>query len=104
MVEPDEVWDRFRVAPIPGVDENVGRPFVGVTLAYLNRSSPNQDLAKDFLERYALTEEGLTAMYHAKPIGVPVLISLYEKLAKDSPLLRQLKVSCDYGQIMPNVP
>ena len=94
----------FGVAPIPGVDKNVGRPFVGVTLAYLNRSSPNQDLAKDFLERYALTEEGLTAMYHAKPIGVPALISLYEKMANDNPLLRQLKVSCDYGQIMPNIP
>ena len=94
----------FGVAPIPGVDENVGRPFVGVTVAYLNRSSPNQDLAKDFLERYALTEEGLTAMHHAKPIGVPALISLYEKIAKDDPLLRQLKVACDYGQIMPNIP
>ena len=94
----------FGVAPIPGVDKNVGRPFVGVTLAYLNRSSPNQDLAKDFLERYALTEEGLNAMYHAKPIGVPALISLYEKMANDNPLLRQLKVSCDYGQIMPNIP
>ena len=54
----------FGVAPIPGVDQNVGRPFVGVTVAYLNRSSPNQDLTKEFLERYALTEKGL-AMYHA---------------------------------------
>jgi len=94
----------FAVAPIPGVDENVGRPFVGVTVAYLNRSSPNQDLIKEFMERYALTEEGLTAMYHAKPTGIPALSSIYEKLAKDNPLLRQLKVSCDYGQIMPNIP
>jgi maltose/maltodextrin transport system substrate-binding protein len=52
----------------------------GLRWPYLNRSSPNQDLAKDFLERYALTEEGLTAIYHAKPIGVPALISLYEKM------------------------
>ena len=59
----------FAVAPIPGVDQNVGRPFVGVTVAYLNRSSPNQDLIKEFLERYALTEEGVTAMYYAKPTG-----------------------------------
>ena len=65
----------FAVAPIPGVDQNVGRPFVGVTVAYLNRSSPNQDLIKDFLERYALTEEGVTAMYYAKPTGVPVVNS-----------------------------
>jgi maltose/maltodextrin transport system substrate-binding protein len=94
----------FGVAPIPGVDENVGRPFIGVSVAYLNRSSPNQDLAKYFLERYVLTEEGLTAMYRAKPIGIPALSALYEKMAKDNPLLRQLKVSVKYGQIMPNIP
>jgi maltose/maltodextrin transport system substrate-binding protein len=94
----------FGVAPIPGVDGNLGRPFVGVSVAYLNRSSPNQDLAKEFLEHYALTEEGLTAMHQAKPIGVPALIALYQKMATDNPLLRQMKVSVDYGQIMPNIP
>jgi maltose/maltodextrin transport system substrate-binding protein len=87
-----------------GMNENVGRPFVGVTVAYLNRSSPNQDLSKEFLESYALTEQGLTAMYHAKPTGVPALISIYEKLAKDNPLLRQLKAAVEYGQVMPNIP
>jgi len=94
----------FGVAPIPGVDDNVGRPFVGVTVAYLNRSSPNQDLIKEFLESYALTEEGLTAMYHAKPTGVPALISIYEKVAKDNPLVRQLKAAVENGQVMPNIP
>jgi maltose/maltodextrin transport system substrate-binding protein len=94
----------FGVAPIPGVDENVGRPFVGVTVAYLNRSSPNQDLIQEFLEHYALTEEALTAIYHAKPTGVPALISIYDKLAKDNPLLRQLKAAMEYGQVMPNIP
>jgi maltose/maltodextrin transport system substrate-binding protein len=94
----------FGLAPIPGVDGNVGRPFVGVTVAYLNRSSPNQDLIKEFLESYALTEEALTAMYHAKPTGVPALISVYEKLAKDNPLLRQLKAAVEYGQVIPNIP
>ena len=94
----------FGLTPIPGVNGNLGRPFVGVMVAYLNRSSPNQDLATEFLERYALTEEGLTAIDHAKRIGVPALISLYEKMAKDDPLLRQLKVCVDNGQIMPNIP
>jgi maltose/maltodextrin transport system substrate-binding protein len=94
----------FGVAPIPGVDENVGRPFVGVTVAYLNRSSPNQDLIKEFLERYALTEEALSVMYQAKPTGVPALISLYEKLAKDNPLLRELDAAVEYGEVMPNIP
>jgi maltose/maltodextrin transport system substrate-binding protein len=94
----------FGVAPIPGVDENVGRPFVGVTVAYLNRSSPNQDLIKEFLEHYALTEEALSVMYQAKPTGVPALISLYEKLAKDNPLLRELDAAVEYGEVMPNIP
>src|SRR5260370_906536 len=92
------------LTPILGVDGNVGRPSVGVMVAYHNRSSQNQDLATEFRERYALTEEGLTAIDHAKRIGVPALISLYEKMAKDDPLLRQLKVCVDNGQIMPNIP
>ncbi|MGA8658314.1 MAG: maltose/maltodextrin ABC transporter substrate-binding protein MalE [Chthoniobacterales bacterium] len=94
----------FGVAVIPGVNGNVGRPFVGVTVAYLNRSSPNQDLATEFLVDCALTEEGLTAMDHAKPIGLPALVSLYEKMARDNPNLRQLKVAVDAGQVMPNIP
>ncbi len=75
----------FGVGQIPGVDGKVGRPFVGVSMAYLNRSSPNQDLAKEFIERYLLTDTGLTAMDNAKPIGVPALISFYDKLATDNP-------------------
>ncbi|MBV8414578.1 MAG: extracellular solute-binding protein, partial [Verrucomicrobia bacterium] len=94
----------FGVAPIPGVDGNVGRPFVGVTVAYLNRSSPNQDLTKEFIEHYVLTEEALTAMYRAKPTGIPALISTYKKLASDNPLLGQFQAAAEYGQVMPNIP
>jgi maltose/maltodextrin transport system substrate-binding protein len=94
----------FGLGQIPGVDGKVGRPFVGVSVAYLNRSSPNQDLAKEFIERYLLTDEGLGAMDAGKPIGIPALISFYEKIAGNNPHLRQLKASVDIGQIMPNVP
>jgi maltose/maltodextrin transport system substrate-binding protein len=94
----------FGLSQIPGVNGNVGRPFVGVSAAYLNRSSPNQDLAKEFLEGYLLTDDGLATMDKAKPIGIPALISFYHKLAQDNPRLRELKASVDYGQVMPNVP
>jgi maltose/maltodextrin transport system substrate-binding protein len=94
----------FGVAPMPGVDGKPGRPFVGVTVAYLNRSSPNHDLAEEFLKQYLLTAAGLSAMNHAKAIGVPALKSLYNKMAKDNPLLRALKMSVDNGQVMPNIP
>jgi maltose/maltodextrin transport system substrate-binding protein len=94
----------FGLGQIPGVNGNVGRPFVGVSVAYLNRSSPNQDLAKEFLEHYLLTDDGLATMDKAKPIGVPALVSMYQKLAQNNSRLRELKASVDYGQVMPNVP
>ena len=94
----------FGLGQIPGVDGKVGRPFVGVSVAYINRSSPNQDLAKEFLEHYLLTDDALAAMNNAKPIGVPALVSMYQKLAQNDPRLRELKASIDYGQVMPNVP
>jgi len=94
----------FGLGQIPGVNGQVGRPFVGVSMAYLNRSSPNHDLIKEFLEHSLLSDEGLTAMNKAKPIGIPALISLYQEMAKDNPLLQALKVSVDHGQVMPNIP
>ena len=56
------------------------------------------------MEGYLLTEEGLTAMNNGKPIGIPALISLYDRMAKDNTRLQQLKISVDYGVVMPNVP
>jgi maltose/maltodextrin transport system substrate-binding protein len=94
----------FGVAPMPGVNGNLGRPFVGVSVAYINRSSPNQDLAKEFIERYLLTDEGLSAMDHGKPIGLPALNSLREKMIQDNPLLQQLEICVDHGDVMPNIP
>jgi len=94
----------FGVAPIPGVNGHPGRPFIGVSVAYLNRSSPNQDLAREFLERYVLTEQGLTAMDHGKPLGIPALVSLEEEMVKNNPLLQRLKACLDNGEVMPNVP
>jgi maltose/maltodextrin transport system substrate-binding protein len=94
----------FGVAPVPGVNGKPGRPFVGVMVAYVNRSSPNRDLVKEFLEHYLFTEEGLTAMNRGKPIGIPALISSYNKMAQDNTRLQQLKTCVDYGEVMPNVP
>jgi maltose/maltodextrin transport system substrate-binding protein len=94
----------FGVAPVPGVNGKPGRPFVGVMVAYVNRSSPNHDLVKEFLEHYLFTEEGLTAMNRGKPLGIPALISLYNSMARDNRRLQQLKTCVDYGEVMPNVP
>ena len=94
----------FGLAPVPGVDGKPGHPFVGVSLAYVNRSSPNINLAPYFIEHYLLTDEGLTAMNRAKPIGVPALISLYQSLAHSNAHLRELDASLELGEVMPNIP
>lgn len=94
----------FGLAPMPGVDGKPAHPFVGVSVAYVNRSSPNTNLVPYFIERYLLTDEGLTAMNQAKPIGVPALISVYRNWSKEDPLVRQLNAAVDLGQVMPNIP
>jgi maltose/maltodextrin transport system substrate-binding protein len=94
----------FGVTPIPGVDGKPGKAFVGVSVAYINRSSPNLDIARQFLENYAITDDGLTAANRLKPIGIPALNSLYEKMAQNDELLREMKVCADDGEVMPNIP
>jgi maltose/maltodextrin transport system substrate-binding protein len=81
----------FGVVPMPGINGRLGKAFVGVQVAYINRSSPNRDLAKEFLEKYAITKESLRALDHVKPIGIPAMISLYDELSRNNPQLGEMK-------------
>ncbi len=94
----------FGVAPIPGCGENPSKPFVGVSAAYINRSSSNQDIAKEFIESFLISEEGLKAMNDAKPIGIPSLISLATQMDQENPLLKEMKTCIERGEVMPNIP
>jgi maltose/maltodextrin transport system substrate-binding protein len=94
----------FGVVPVPGVGGKPGKAFIGVSVAYINRSSPNLDIARQFLENYAITDEGLAAANRLKPIGIPALKSLYETMSKNDELLREMKVCADDGEVMPNIP
>jgi maltose/maltodextrin transport system substrate-binding protein len=94
----------FGVAPMPGINGKLGRAFIGVQVAFINRSSPNRDLAKEFLENYAITKESLRALDHVKPIGIPAMISLSDELSQNNPLLGEMKRCVDEGEVMPNIP
>ena len=62
----------FGLAPLPGVGGNPGRPFVGVLSALINRASPNDDLAMQFLEEYVCTArraQGDRCRYSARRSG-----------------------------------
>ncbi|MGD9781800.1 MAG: maltose/maltodextrin ABC transporter substrate-binding protein MalE [Kiritimatiellia bacterium] len=93
----------FGVTTIPGIDGNPGRPFVGVVGAVFNRSSPNLDLAQEFLENYLVTPQGLDAMDRHVPLGVPALIAAYEAKAADPHVAGSMK-NIEAGLLMPNIP
>src|SRR5258708_12060032 len=63
----------FGVVPMPAINGKLGKAFVGVQLAYINRSSPNRDLTKDFLQKYPSTKHTLSAFDPLKPIALPPL-------------------------------
>jgi maltose/maltodextrin transport system substrate-binding protein len=92
----------FGVVPMPGMSGKPGKAFIGVQVAYINRSSPNRDIAKEFVEKYAFTKESLCALDHVKPIGIPAMISLYDELSRNNPLLDEMKRCVDEGEVMPN--
>ncbi|MDY0149766.1 MAG: maltose/maltodextrin ABC transporter substrate-binding protein MalE [Kiritimatiellia bacterium] len=93
----------FGVTTLPGVDGQPGRPFVGVVGAVFNRSSPNLDLAQEFLEHYLLTPSGLDAMDRHVPLGVPALINAYNARASD-PLMAGSMANIEAGVLMPGIP
>jgi maltose/maltodextrin transport system substrate-binding protein len=94
----------FDLAPVPGVGGNPGRPFVGVQTALINRSSPNGDLAVQFLEKYVCTLDGMKAMDADTPIGVPALKSLCDEMAAKNHLIKVTYENCQNGVVMPNIP
>ncbi|MBV8142322.1 MAG: maltose/maltodextrin ABC transporter substrate-binding protein MalE [Verrucomicrobia bacterium] len=94
----------FRLAPLPGVDGNPGRPFVGVLAGLINRSTPNSDLASQFIEKYVATSEGLKTIDADVPIGVPALKSLSDEMAAKNPLIKATYENAVNGDVMPNIP
>ena len=94
----------FELAPLPGVGGNPGRPFVGVLTALINRSSPNADFAKEFLEKYVCTVDGLKAIDAEAPLGVPALKSLADEMSASNPLIKGTYENALNGVVMPNIP
>lgn len=94
----------FGLAPLPGVDGNPGRPFVGVLSALINRSSPNGDLAAQFLEQYVCTEEGLKTIDADIAIAVPALKALADKMSAKDPFVKATFENAMNGDLMPNIP
>src|ERR1700751_3888918 len=94
----------FGLAPVPGVAGNPGKPFVGVLTALINRSTPNADLATQFIEKYVCTVDSLKTIDADVPIGVPALKSLYDEMANTNSFVKVTYENAQNGVVMPNIP
>lgn len=93
----------YGVAVFPTLAGGKSNPFVGVLSAGINASSPNQDLAVEFLENYLITDEGLAKVNDDKPLGAVTLKSFQNTLSKDSRIAATM-TNAENGEIMPNIP
>jgi maltose/maltodextrin transport system substrate-binding protein len=94
----------FGLAQVPGVGGKPGKPFVGVLAGLINRSTPNADLAIQFLEKYVCTADGLKTIDADVPIGVPALKSVCDEMSAKNPLVKATYDNVQNGVVMPNIP
>ena len=110
MINGPWSWDNlkksnidFGVAKIPTVAGKKAAPFVGVLGAMLNKSTPNRDVAVEFIENYMLSVKGLKTINDDVPLGTPASKALFTEL-KSNPNIQATMASAQDGSPMPNNP
>lgn len=110
MINGPWSWDNLRksnidfgVTKIPTVAGKKAAPFVGVLGAMLNKSTPNRDVAVEFIENYMLTVKGLKTINDDVPLGTPASKALFAELKSD-PNIQATMASAQDGAPMPNNP
>lgn len=110
MINGPWSWDNlkksnidFGVAKIPTVGGKKAAPFVGVLGAMLNKSTPNRDVAVEFIENYMLSVKGLKTINDDVPLGTPASKALFAEL-KSNPNIQATMASAQDGSPMPNNP
>lgn len=93
----------FGVAPIPSIDGQPAKSFVGVMAATVNAATPNRDLAIEFIENYVLTDDGLTTIDADVPLGAVADKSFSDTLAGDANVAATL-ANAENGVPMPSTP
>ncbi len=92
----------YGVTLLPTFKGKPSKPFVGVLSAGINAASPNKELAKEFLENYLLTDQGLAAVNKDKPLGAVALKSF--RAVSERPRIAATMDNAQKGEIMPNIP
>ncbi len=93
----------FGVAPIPSVNGQPSKAFVGVLAATVNASSTQKDIAVEFIENYLVTDEGLETVNNNVPLGAVASVSFAEKVGSDE-LIAATLANAQSGVPMPSIP
>lgn len=99
----DSTGINYGVAPLPTIDGSPSRAFVGVWGAAINNATPNKDIAREFLENYLLTVDGLDTMNKDVALGAVANKEFMATLKKD-PRIAATFDNAINGLLMPNVP
>jgi len=92
----------YAVAPIPTVGGKVSPPFLGVQALAINAASPNADLAKELIENYLATDEGLAIWNKNGALGA--LTDISAAAAQDDPVVTAMLKVAENGVPMPSNP
>lgn len=110
MINGPWAWDNlkkskinFGVAKIPTVAGKKAAPFVGVMGAMINKSSPNRDIAVEFIENHMLSVASLKTINDDVPLGTPASKAFFNQLKSD-PNIQATMASAQDGAPMPNIP
>ena len=99
----DVVKMDYGVAPLPSINGNPAKPFVGVWGGMMNNASPNANIIQEFMEQYVMTLEGLRILNRDVPLGVVSHHEYMKELGKD-PRIAASNESVHNGVLMPSVP
>ena len=105
-------WNELNAAGVnwtlgkfPAVDSSsgFGRPFVGFLAGYLNSYSPNDALAKKFMEEYVVVYDGVKTIDSDRPLGAAANKQLQTEL-NTNPLIAHTFAMAATGETMPDIP
>jgi len=110
MISGPWAWDNLTkakinwgVAKIPSIKGKKASPFVGYMGAMITKASPNVDVAREFIENYMLTLDGLMKINADVAIGTPASKAAFAVLGAN-PNIKATMESAKDGVAMPNNP
>ncbi len=111
MINGPWAWDNarkagidFGVSTIPAVGKKPGKPFIGVLGCMITKpAGENAAVAKEFLEGYVLTLDGLKTIDADVPLGVPANKAFFKELSSN-PNIKATMANAQLGEPMPNIP